>query len=181
MANDEKVPGKCNHPVDNGYCSRTTLDNADKCRVHIGTKALPNMSHGVYATRQHYYEKCTAEEQAWIDAIVSSFLDDAPFDATDFGKFQRLRNVAIDMHKIRNANSYIADEGIQKDQVVGTDEDGNAIMKTDEHKLNVAIDRLERTTTKELKELGVLDDPDSKKAESQSSIAKELSKLNNDS
>jgi hypothetical protein len=42
--------------------------------------------------------------------------------------------------------------------------------------LNVAYDRLNRTLTRQLKELGILDDPDSKRAEAEASIAKELAK-----
>ena len=178
MSNDEKIPGNCNYPTtDGGYCSRGAIENG-RCAVHAGANHDPSIKHGMYAQRQNYYEQCSDREQAWIDSVVASFLEDAPFEPTDFGKFQKLRNIAIDMHKVRNANDYIKTDGIQKEETVGVTDDGRPIKKDVEHELNVAVDRLQRSTTKQLKELGVLDDPDSAKAESQESIAKELSKIN---
>jgi hypothetical protein len=178
---NEKIPGMCNAPKANGgYCHNKSLDYNEHCRIHAGTKYDGNIKHGMYADRQNYYETCSAKEQAWIDSVVSSFLEDAPFEADNFGKFQKLRNIAIDMHKVRNANDYIKEEGLRKESVVGYDDDNNPILNEEEHELNVAVDRLKKTNTRELKELGVLDDPDSKKAESGMSIAKELSKINDD-
>jgi len=115
--------------------------------------------HGLYTKRQNYYKHRSESERAWIDAVVESLLDDMPGgdDDPSFAKLQMVRNIAIDMHKAQNANDYIDQVGIVE--------------------RNIAYDRLTRTLTRQMKELGILDDPESQKAESQQNIADELSKL----
>jgi hypothetical protein len=58
--------------------------------------------------------------------------------------------------------------------------DGEVVTETDENPGNLAYDRLDRTMTRKMKELGLLDDPESQKAESGSSIAEQLAELRNE-
>jgi hypothetical protein len=105
-------------------------------------------------------------------------LDDAPFSADNMAKLQMVRNIAIDMHKQRRANQYIDEVGVvNKDKTVGYTDDGRPIKEDQENVLNVAYDRLNRTQTRQMKELGLLEDPDSQQAEAQTNIANELSNL----
>jgi hypothetical protein len=135
-------------------------------------------THGLYSDRQNYYTHRGESEQAWIDAVVESLLDDAPFDGTNMAKLQMVRNIAIDMHKQQRANNYIDNVGVvNKDKTVGYTDDGRPIKEDVENALNVAYDRLNRTMTRQMKELGILDDPESQKANSQNNIANELSQL----
>jgi hypothetical protein len=132
----------------------------------------------LYSDRQNYYKHRSDEEQAWIDAVVESLLDDAPFDADNMAKLQMVRNIAIDMHKQQRANDYIDEVGVvNEDKTVGYTDDGRPIKEDVENVLNVAYDRLNRTMTRQMKELGILDDPDSQQAEANQNIAKELSNL----
>jgi len=110
-------------------------------------------------------------------------LEDAPFGADNFQKFQMLREIAIDMHKKRQANDYTSEEGLIKENVVRDDDgdpmmqDGELVTDTDENPVNLTYDRLDRTLTRKMKELGLLDDPESQKAESGQSIAEQLAQL----
>lgn len=175
---------------DTAYCEqplgfRTDHAGEGRCYLHGGASVTANKGnnhaekHGLYMQRQNYYKHRTDAEKAWIDAVVESLLDDAPFgDNPPFAKLQMVRNIAIDMHKLQRANDYIDEKGIvDRDKTVGYTDDGKPIKVDEENVLNVSYDRLNRTMTRQLKELGILDDPDSQQAEAQKSIASELSAL----
>jgi len=182
-----RVPEEWEQDV--GYCAnrsgfRTTHFGEGRCYLHGGATRNVNKGnnhaekHGLYAERQNYYNNRSRQEQQWIDAVVESLLDDAPFGPESFAKLQMLRNIAIDMHKQQRANDYIDDVGVvERDKTIGYTEQGKPILEDQENALNIAYDRLTRTTTRQLKELGLLDDPESQKAEAQTNIARELSAL----
>ena len=182
---ERNVPDDWDQDV--GYCAnpsgfRTDHVGDGRCYLHggISTNHGTNYAekHGLYADRQNYYKNRNDREQEWIDGVVESILDDAPFDADDFYKLQMVRNVAIDMHKLKNANDYIDEKGVvHKDKTVGYTDDGQPIKMDEENVLNIAYDRLDRATTRKLEKLGVMDDPESEKAEAQQNIASELSAL----
>jgi len=184
---ERQVPDEWDQDV--GYCAnpagfRTPHSGDGRCYLHggISTNHGTNYAekHGLYADRQNYYSNRPEREQAWIDGVTESLLDDAPFGPDNFAKMQMVRNIAIDMHKLQRANDYIDEKGVvHKDKTVGYTDDGRPIKQDEENVLNVAYDRLNRTLTRQLKELGILDDPDSQKAEAQQNIANELSELRN--
>lgn len=184
---DHRVPDEWDQDV--AYCAnrsgfRTDHFDEGRCYLHGGASKSANEGnnhaekHGMYADRQNYYQNRSTEEQQWIDAVVESLLDDAPFSHDNFAKLQMVRNIAIDMHKMQDANTFIDQAGIvQKDKTVGYSQDGTPIKEDQENPINVTYDRLNRTMTRQLKELGILDDPDSQQAEAQNNIANELSAL----
>jgi len=184
---DHRVPDEWDQDI--AYCAnkagfRTEHVGEGRCYLHGGCAATANKgntygeTHGLYTNRQSYYENTSTEEQQWIDAVVDSLLDDAPFSADNMAKLQMVRNIAIDMHKQRRANQYIDEVGVvNKDKTVGYTDDGRPIKEDQENVLNVAYDRLNRTQTRQMKELGLLEDPDSQQAEAQTNIANELSNL----
>ena len=171
----------CEHPA--GF--RTDHTGDGRCYLHGGCVRSSvegnnfRETHGLYSDRQSYYEHRDDKECAWIDAVVESLLDDAPFgDDPPFAKLQMIRNIAIDMHKLQRANDYIDEKGVvDRDKTVGYTDDGNPIKMDEENVLNVAYDRLNRTMTRQLKELSILDSPDSQQAEAQANIASELASL----
>lgn len=187
---EHRVPDEWDQDV--AYCAnkagfRTDHVGEGRCFLHGGASKTPNKgnnnaeTHGLYSDRQNYYQHRSTEEQQWIDAVVDSLLDDAPFSADNMAKLQMVRNIAIDMHKQQRANDYIDDVGVvHKDKTVGYTDDGKPIKEDQENPLNVAYDRLNRTMTRQIKELGLLDDPESQQAEAQTNIANELSNLRDD-
>lgn len=188
---EKRVPEEWDQDV--GYCAnkagfRTDHTGEGRCYLHGGATKTPNKgnnhheTHGMHSDRQNYYNNRSSEEQAWIDAVVESMLDDAPFSADNMAKLQMVRNIAIDMHKQRRANEYIDEVGIvEEDKTIGYTDDGRPLMEDQENTLNVAYDRLTRTMTRSMKELGLLEDPDSQQAEAQTNIAQELSEMRNSS
>lgn len=200
MPSKEPKEGRCGSKVKHtpddwdddqeGYCMNIEgykCDNpdADRCYLHGGVadNGAPEGNnnaekHGLKADRQNYYENRSYKEQQWIDAVIESLLDDAPFGADNFAKFQMLRNVAIDMHKMQNANEYIDEVGVvHRDKTVGYTDDGKPIKVDEENVVNVAYDRLQKGMIRSLKELGCLEDPDSQQAEADKDIASELAKM----
>jgi len=180
----------------NGFCNnragfKTDHFGAGRCKYHGGCAGAPEKNtnaakHHLYTERSHYYNTRSDKEKAWMDELVRSMLSDAPFTADNFQKFQMLREIAIDMHKKRQSNEYTAEEGLVQENVVRDDDgdpmmrDGEVVTETDENPGNLAYDRLDRTMTRKMKELGLLDDPESQKAESGSSIAEQLAELRNE-
>lgn len=199
MPSKEPKEGKCGAKVRNtpddwpddqeGYCMnpegfRCDDPDTNRCYLHGGADNGPpegnnnKETHGMYSDRQNYYDNRSYNEQMWIDSVVESLLDDAPFGPDNFAKFQMLRNVAIDMHKMKNANEYIDEVGVvHRDKTVGYTDDGKPIKVDEENAINIAYDRLQKGMIKTLKELGCLDDPDSQQAEAEKDIASELSKI----
>jgi hypothetical protein len=174
---------------DEGFCAnkagfRTDHVGEGRCYLHGGGSKSANKgnnhreTHGLYSKRQNYYNNRSSEEQAWIDAVIESMLDDASFSADNMAKLQMVRNIAIDMHKQERANDYIDEVGVvHKDKTVGYSDGGRPIKEDQENPLNIAYDRLTRTMTRQMKELGLLNDPDSQQADAQKNIANELSAL----
>jgi len=176
-----------------GYCNnragyKTDHVGAGRCAYHGGKSGAPKNNvnaakHNLYTERSNYYENLGEIEKAWVDELVRSMLNDAPFNADNFQKFQMLREIAIDMHKKRGANDYTAEEGLIQENIVRDDEgdpvmrDGELVTEDEENPINVAYDRLDRTMTRKMKELGLLDDPESQKAQSGESIAEQLAAL----
>jgi hypothetical protein len=184
---EHRVPDEWDQ--DEGFCAnkagfRTDHVGEGRCYLHGGASKSANKgnnhaeTHGLYSDRQNYYSNRSTDEQAWIDAVVDSLLDDASFSADNMAKLQMVRNIAIDMHKQQRANDYIDEVGVvNKDKTVGYTDDGRPIKEDVENALNVAYDRLNRTMTRQMEKLGILEDPESQKAESQENLANELSKL----
>lgn len=147
---------------DDGRCGHHS-EHSDVERASKGEARAEK--HGLYSEPTMYYERLTDSDKALVDAMYESFLEDAPFDESAVGKCELLWQVAIDIHKRRKANEYISAEGMTEEETVGYEEGYGPLTNTKENTLHIAYDRLGRTNTRILKELGVLDDPDSKKAE----------------
>lgn len=166
-------------------CERAGEYPDGKCGYHTDFKKESdgdgnNYIHGIKQNRSSYYEDQNPEDQAWIDAVVDSFLENADFTESDTGKLTLLRNVAIDLHKKRRADEYIELEGMAQTQVEGFHESYGLMESESENVLHITADRLSRTSLRTLKELDVLDSPDSKQAEAQQSMVDALSQVNLD-
>jgi hypothetical protein len=205
MPNLEPESDKCNAKVRNypddwpenedgelkqGYCANPSgfrTSNSDgRCYLHGGAAVEVNRgntyneTHGLYTNRQPYYDNRTRKERNWIDAVIESLLDDMPGGDADpsIAKLEMIRNIAIDMHKERRANEYIDEVGVvHKDKTIGYTDDGRPIKEDQENPLNITYDRLSRNIVRSMEKLGVLDDPESQKADAQQNIANELSSL----
>jgi hypothetical protein len=164
-----------------GYCERFPMDNG-RCYVHGGAGAgapegnVNAMTHGLRAKRSNYYENLVPKEKAFIEAMADSWIDNAPFGKDNFAKVNEVYRLSVDQHRLWNAHDEF-DKGLVYEQVIGQDEEGEPIEVEDENPVNLAYDRLDRTTIRKLKELGCLDDPESQKAEQMESLADKFAKL----
>lgn len=188
MTSPEPVEGRCNYEIEDGqFCEgypTTDEDNEPingRCYEHGGhpdaevTDTAGPYKHGVDTNRSAYYQDLGPEEQIWVDSVKDSFIGDAPFSEDHTGKTEILRQVVIDLHKIRRANKYIDEEGLAQLQTIDTAENGREIKDYVENILNISVDRLQRSTNKRLKDLGVLNGPDDEAAEGVKSLAEILS------
>ena len=168
-----------------GYCLRYPMDNG-RCYVHGGVSGgAPEgntnaMTHGLKARRSNYYQSLDDEDKAFVEAMVDSWLDDAPFGRDNVAKVTELYRIGIDQHRLWRATDEYADEGLVTERVIGTDEKGAPIEADDENPMNMPYSRLDGDVYKKLKELGCLDDPESQKADAEMSLAKKLSGLDED-
>ena len=175
---------ECGHSLStkDGRCERNAKYPDGKCGYHTDYRDsedgdyAPNYEHGLYMDRSGYYENLPEKEQDWIDAVVESFLRDAPFDRDHIGKLTKLREVAIDMHKKRRADEYISNKGMAQEKEVGYHEEYGVLTETQENVLHITADRLSRSSLRTLKELGITDDDRDKKKEIGDSLINELSK-----
>lgn len=165
-----------------GFCDRTPSRPDGKCGFHTDLQGFdqdwePSYKHGLYMDRSGYYEKLPESEQEWIDAVVDSFLQDAPFDAEDLGKLEKLRQVGIDLHQRRTADEKIHGEMTQT-QEVGFHEQYGVLEETKENVLFITKDRLSRESRMTLKDLGIIDNNSSQNDVDTETV---LEKLANDS
>lgn len=175
-----------------GFCERYPMRDSEtgRCYSHKGGGAPEGntnaMTHGGYAQRSNYYSALDEESREFIEALVGSWVDRAPFDYGDVGMMNDLYRCAIDVHRSTWARDEFVDEngefkGVVIEQVVDVKEDeyGNVvdtITAEEEHPANLPISRLERDITDKLVKLGVYDnDPESKSADAMESLAKQLS------
>lgn len=165
-------------------CERVGDYPDGKCGYHTDYKEKQsgdgNVITGIHQNRSGYYEDADPEDQEWMDAIVDSFLEDADFDESHEGKITLLRNVAIDLHKKRRADEHIQMTGMTQTDVEGFHEQYGPLKKTNENVLHLTADRLSRSSLRILKELDVIDSPDSKQAEAQSSMLEKLSQIDDE-
>lgn len=188
MGSEKKIDGRCNAKSrDGGYCEKYPAKEDGevingRCYIHGGHPDSGSskdnaraMKHGIYTDRSKYYREIDYDEQAWIDAMVDGLTEKGDFSEDDLAEVEMLRQTVIDMHKIRNTNAYIQENGLAQTKIIDTDEQGNPIEAEVENILNLPTDRLQRSITKRLKELGLLNDPDSQNANATKSLAEVLS------
>jgi len=172
---EDEDPKVTHHDTEvEGYCERFPMDNG-RCYVHGGVAGAPEgntnaMTHGLRAKRSNYYDSLPDKEKWFIERLADSWIDNAPFDKDNFAKVNEIYRIAVDQHRLWNAHDEMND-GLIYEQVIGTDDEGEPIEVEDENPVNLAYDRLDRTTIRKLKELNCLDSPDSQKAEAMESLA----------
>jgi hypothetical protein len=129
-------------------------------------------THGMRADRERWFERHREDAEPLVRALVASYVEDAPFGWGSTAKVDQLCEVAIDQARLRHANEYL-DEFLTE-QVVDVAEDGSPVVELEENPAHMPRDRIKRTNAKILKDLGILDDPDSAKASATQSLAEVL-------
>lgn len=173
-----------------------TPDDTGRCRRHRGTSpdgsshegndfaegndgGAPEGNgnaekHGLKSDRGKWFERHREEAEPLVRALVESYLKDAPFGWESTAKVDQLTEVAIDQARLRHSNEWL-DEFLTE-QTVDVTENGEEITKLEENPAHMPRDRIKRTNAKLLKELGILDDPDSAQADATATLAEVLGK-----
>lgn len=192
MPSEEPRPDRCGAECrSGGYCESYPIEGAERCRMHGGTTPTkdedPNVGqgapanngnaakHNLYSDRDKLYQRLPEAEQDHVDSLAASFYDrytDVHGKEPDYAATQRLKNVAMDVHKETLADNYAAEQSEEDDthpliqkQIIGQTEEGRPIEVEQPNQLIGIASGLKTDTRMWLKDLGLLDDPESQKAD----------------
>ena len=175
----------------NGRCSATSKRSGRRCK----NRAMPNgtckfhggksngdggphgnakaLKHGAYSKPGNLLNHLDADAEAWVFSLYDSYLEAAPFDASDEGKAERLLMTSVKVYQEWSAEEVLLREG-QSESVEVAVSGGEVIVRDEEHHLRKTANSLNDKVRHTLKDLGVLDDPDSKQADATRSLAEVL-------
>jgi hypothetical protein len=172
MTDDDICGAECR---DGSPCQNPPLTDADRCRMHGGNSPGAaegnghNEKHGLTADREKWFDRHREDCEEIVRALVASYLDDAPFGFEQTAKVDQLCEVAIDQVRLRHSNDWL-DEFLTE-QTVSVTENGREITRLEENPAHMPRDRIKRTNAKILKDLGIMDDPDSAQASATATLA----------
>jgi hypothetical protein len=186
MADEERCPAtnrngeRCGHPAGWG-----TDNDSGACRHHGGAGGAPEGNtnaeghgnaekHGLTADRDKWFNRHREQAEELVRMLVSSYVSDAPFGWDNNAKVDQVCEVAIDQARLRHSNDYL-DEFLTE-QTVSVTENGREITRLEENPAHMPRDRIKRTNAKILKDLGIMDDPDTKRADSVATLAEVIDK-----
>ena len=156
---------------DGSECQNYPVEGSSRCRMHGGADGSgapagnQNASrHGLYSDPANVLDDLAENDPDaydWVCKKYDSYLDDAPF-ADGSAKSDQLKQIAVQEYIIWKATGFqlkggvvVSTNGPPGDQV-GDRITGNAV--------NQPLDRMQRTVTSRLKDLGILEDPESQAA-----------------
>jgi hypothetical protein len=187
VSNDEPVDGRCNATTrDGGYCAKDPVRGRDRCKSHGGqtpTKAenprqgapegnTNRLEHGAYSDPANLYDNLDDGPKEFVDRLTEQYLGIAPFDADD-PRADRLRMTSVIMYQEWAARGRVEAESMEVNLTIGVGEGGIPVEQRDSHHLLGEAARLNQTARKNLKDLGLLDDPESQKADAMQVMSSE--------
>lgn len=161
---------------DGTECNAWPVDGSDKCYHHGGASTgAPEdngnaESHGLRSDREKWFKRHREDVADDVQILVESYVEDAPFGFESTAKVDKLTELCIDQVRLREANKWLRDEFL-KEETVAVSDDGRPIKKLVENPAHMPRDRIKRTNIKGLKELGILDDPDTAQAQAERELA----------
>lgn len=177
MSDDERCGATCR---DGTACQNYPIEGSNRCRMH-GGKGSGNpdaegaaITHGARSDPVNLYDHLDEDERAWVDKLVDGYLDEAPF-GEDSPKVERLQMICVVIYQEWAAREVVLCEGPSENTVVGVNETGQPIVRTEEHHLVSTASTHNQTVRMNLKDLGLLDDPDSQQADATQSLVDVLS------
>jgi hypothetical protein len=164
-------------------------DGDGKIQERLPDNAKPNMRHKIHAVQDDPHGTLTWLEDNdprghdWVMRKFESYMVDAPFPA-DSSKADDILHATLMLYAVRSARHRQVTQGLTQRRPL-TDENNDPVVspKTgevveieDEQPVNLPANRMAREARSILKSYGLLDDPESKKAEAMgwSQAAKEV-------
>lgn len=177
MSDDERCGATCR---DGTACQNYPVEGSNRCRMH-GGKGSGNpdaegaaITHGAQADPVNLHRHLDDDERAWVDKLVAGYLEEAPF-GEDSPKVERLRMTCVVIYQEWSAREVVLRDGPSEEVTIGVNEAGLPVARTDEHHLTATASTHNQTVRMNLKDLGLLDDPDTQKADAASSLVDVLS------
>jgi hypothetical protein len=167
---------------DGSSCGSWAVTGETKCRIHLG-KSVDGSSHesnghaerhGLKADRDKWFNRHREEVETLVRTLVASYIEDAPFGWESTAKVDKLCAVAVDQARLRESNNYLDDFLVE--QTTAVTDAGEEVTRLEENPGHMPRDRIKRTNVKTLKELGILDDPDTTRADSVATLAEVIDK-----
>lgn len=169
--NGEVVRNEDNHVLFGGYCNNKAGYKTDhvgegRCTFHAGQAGAPahNQNAQTHATTvdpHHYHESLPPEEKEFIEDTSAAILDRIRRrQGRDPDLIDEIlsRRVAINLHILSKASDYTRDELVQVIVHDGTSHEETGALVEE-------VRRYSSNVISMLKQLGVLNDPESQKAE----------------
>jgi len=181
---DEKCGAKCR---DGTECQNYPVEGSDRCRMHGGTSGAPEdnqnaRKHGMFSDRDKLYMSLDEEDKSHVEDIAQSLstrYEHIHGRKPDYAARENIKHIAIDVFKVTLAHDYMSEKGeesgnvlIEQDYVEAGDEVREI---TRPNKLNRVLSDLKNETRQWLKDMGLLHDPESEKAEAANSLVQMLS------
>lgn len=158
------------------YCSNVAGKGTDhvgemRCKYHAGAtmgtdKGAPeknqnSRTHGLQADPSNYEEHLSESERTWVFETREALLDRIRAGKGDVDPIDRIlaHRVVVKLNIVANASEYVERQGLME-QIWTSD--GQIEVK---NRLMEELRRYDNEILYELKELGVLDDPETKKAD----------------
>ncbi|EMA47601.1 hypothetical protein [Halococcus saccharolyticus] len=197
--NGKRVRGS-DPPIFQGYCNRSLGWGTDhvgdgRCRQHGGNnggaregagapKGNQNATtHGATADPTNLLEHLDDEDRQWVDDLTEAWIEKSRYTEDD-PQAERIQMVVVMQWQERSGRTQLIKEGLERDklqetQLVGNPNDGpktgqarlQRITDKDEHHLNGVVASLNSDIRMNLKDLGLLDDPESQKADAIGDLA----------
>lgn len=174
-----------------GYCERYPMRDEDhgRCYHHQGGGApkgnTNGMRHGMYAQRTNFYQALSRDDQEYIEALVDSWIEQAPFDRDNVAMVNELYRCGVDQVRAWSGIDEFVDEETDEIDGLVTEQtvfDGEEVHEVEEeHPANLPYSRLDRDIQSKLKDLGVYgESPEDKQASATESLAQKLSGLSDE-
>jgi hypothetical protein len=147
-----------------------------RCYHHGGASTGPPegsanaLKHGVTATPSNLYKHLDDSERAWIDEIYEAYIQEAPF-GEDSPKCERLLRTCVMMWQEWSGTEHVVGEGPSEETAVGVNDSGEPIVDHEQHHLVRYTSDLNDKVRMNLKDLGLLDDPQSQQADGVDNLA----------
>lgn len=166
--------GNADESAFRGYCDQPSgwgTDNPDgRCKLHAGGSTGPGNTditrsngekHGIDADPKRYAEDLPDTECDFVDSVAGNIIDRKQRMHGNIDYLDRViaRRIAIRMHIASKASEYVQDEGLI--ETIWT-EDGQISMQ---NRLIDELRRYDKSIVEDLQSLGLLDDPESQKAD----------------
>lgn len=163
-------------------CGRAAIADHGKCGYHGG--ATPpkeenpdvgngeqdgnqnSQTHALFASHDGYYQALADDEQDWVFDFTHTLLDryrDAHGKEPDMFDREALKNIAIDFHRVAHANGWFSQQGLVHEEEIRSES-----FEKSETKINVwagEIRQYNESVYRRMQKHGLLDDPESQKAE----------------